>query len=29
MPLKDRLTFLATPEQVDQFLAANKTAAIF
>ena len=29
MPLKDRLTVLATPEQVDQFLAANKTAVIF
>lgn len=29
MPLKDRLTFLTTPEQVDQFLAANKAAVIF
>ena len=29
MALKDRITFLATPEQVDQFLAAHKTAAIF
>lgn len=29
MALKDRITFLTTPEQVDQFLAANKTAAIF
>ena len=29
MALKDRITFLTTPEQVDQFLAAHKTAAIF
>ena len=29
MGLKDRITILTTPEQVDQFLAANKTAAIF
>ena len=29
MALKDRITFLTTPEQVDQFLAANKAAAIF
>ena len=29
MALKDRITILTTPEQVDQFLAANKTAAIF
>jgi bacillithiol system protein YtxJ len=29
MTLKDRMTFLTTPEQVDQFLAAHKTAAIF
>ena len=29
MGLKDRITFLTTPEQVDQFLAAHKTAAIF
>jgi monothiol bacilliredoxin len=29
MSLKERITFLTTPEQVDQFLAANKTAAIF
>ena len=29
MALKDRITFLTTPERVDQFLAANKTAAIF
>ena len=29
MTLKERITFLTTPEQVDQFLAANKTAAIF
>ena len=29
MTLKDRITFLTTPGQVDQFLAANKTAAIF
>lgn len=29
MGLKERITFLATPEQVDQFLAAYKTAAIF
>jgi bacillithiol system protein YtxJ len=29
MTLKDRITILTTPEQVDQFLAANKTAAIF
>jgi bacillithiol system protein YtxJ len=29
MTLKDRITFLTTPEQVDQFLAAHKTAAIF
>ena len=29
MGLKERITFLTTPEQVDQFLAANKTAAIF
>jgi bacillithiol system protein YtxJ len=29
MALKDRITFLSSPEQVDQFLAAHKTAAIF
>jgi bacillithiol system protein YtxJ len=29
MALKDRITFLTTPQQVDQFLAAHKTAAIF
>jgi bacillithiol system protein YtxJ len=29
MALKDRITFLTTPEQVDEFLAAHKTAAIF
>ena len=29
MALKDRITFLTTPEQVNQFLAAHKTAAIF
>ena len=29
MTLKERITFLTTPEQVDQFLAANNTAAIF
>ena len=29
MALKDRIAFLTTPEQVDRFLAANKTAAIF
>ena len=29
MGLKERITFLTTPEQVDQFLAAHKTAAIF
>ena len=29
MGLKERITVLTTPEQVDQFLAAHKTAAIF
>jgi bacillithiol system protein YtxJ len=29
MALKDRITILTTPAQVDQFLAVNKTAAIF
>ena len=29
MALKDRITFLTTAEQVDQFLAAHKTAVIF
>ena len=29
MGLKERISFLTTPEQVDQFLAAHKTAAIF
>lgn len=29
MGLKERITFLTTPEQVDQFLAAHETAAIF
>jgi monothiol bacilliredoxin len=29
MALKDRIIFLTTPQQVDAFLAANKTAAIF
>ena len=29
MGLKDRITFLTTAEQVDQFLAAHTTAAIF
>lgn len=29
MALKDRITFLATPDQVDQFLAAHPTAVIF
>lgn len=29
MPLKDRITFLASPEQVDGFLQQNPTAAIF
>jgi bacillithiol system protein YtxJ len=29
MGLKERITILTTPEQVDQFLAAHKTAAIF
>lgn len=29
MGLKERITFLTTPEQVDQFLSAHKTAAIF
>jgi len=29
MALKDRTTFLTTAEQVDRFLAANRTAAIF
>ena len=29
MALKDRITFLKTPEQVDQFLAAHPAAVIF
>ena len=29
MALKDRITILTTAEQVDRFLAAHKTAAIF
>ena len=29
MGLKERITFLTTPDQVDQFLSDNKTAAIF
>ena len=29
MALKDRITFLRTPEQVDQFLAAHPAAVIF
>ena len=29
MGLEERMTNLTTPEQVDQFLAAHKTAAIF
>jgi bacillithiol system protein YtxJ len=29
MPFKDRLTLLTSPEQVDQFLAANRSAVIF
>ena len=29
MALKDRLTFLTSPDQVDQFLAAHKSAVIF
>ena len=29
MPLKDRITFLTSPEQVDGFLKENPTAAIF
>lgn len=29
MTLKDRVQFLTTPEQVDEFLQANKAAAIF
>ena len=29
MPLKDRMTTLTTPEQVDRFLAANPDAVIF
>ena len=29
MSLADRVTFLTTPEQVDQFLAAHPTAVIF
>ena len=29
MGLKERITFLTTPEQVDQFLAAHETSAIF
>jgi len=29
VPLKDRSTFLATAEQVDEFLAKNPAAAIF
>ena len=29
MALKDRITFLTSPDQVDQFLAAHKSAVIF
>ena len=29
MAVKDRITFLRTPEQVDQFLAAHPAAVIF
>ena len=29
MGFKERISFLTTPEQVDEFLAGNKTAAIF
>jgi len=29
MPLKDRISFLSSPAEVDAFLAANPTAAIF
>jgi bacillithiol system protein YtxJ len=29
MPFKDRIEFLATPEQVDAFLAKHRSAAIF
>ena len=29
MPLKDRITFLTSPQQVDEFLAAHKAAVIF
>ena len=29
MPLKDRVTFLTTAEQVDDFLARNASAAVF
>ena len=29
MGLKDRIQFLSTPEQVDEFLATNPSAAIF
>ena len=29
MPLKDRITFLTTPEEVDAFLKQNPTSAIF
>ena len=29
MPLKDRITFLTSPEQVDNFLKENPTSALF
>jgi bacillithiol system protein YtxJ len=29
MPLKDRISFIGSPAEVDAFLAANPTAAIF
>jgi bacillithiol system protein YtxJ len=29
MPLKDRITYLTSPQQVDQFLAAHRAAVIF
>jgi bacillithiol system protein YtxJ len=29
MPLKDRISFLASPKEVDDFLKANPTSAIF
>ena len=29
MPLKDRISYLTSPAEVDAFLAANPTAAIF